>query len=229
MSGLRFELIFLGLLTVSGLFFVLACYAKRLADQFCVWMLLQAAVAILAGVLADRTGAGAWQTLARLVAYVACANAVAGAIIHLSALQLQSRMILTQSIGSCLAQLDRLASSLDQLVRERSDRFHSVYDPEAERIDALRQPRLSEMLKPPQEDRGRAKRVRSQMRYLDYREQSAFTKIAQLLDEREKLLVRISPYLKRDYLLNCWCDAHACVLSATLALSAVHQFTVAYY
>jgi len=229
MSGLRFELIFLGLLIVSGLFFVLACYAKRLADQFCVWVLLQGAFAILAGVLADRTGAGAWQTVARLAAYVASVSAVAGAIIHLSALQLQSRMILTQSIGSCLTQLERLAGSLDELVRERSDRFHSVYDPEAARIEALRRPRLSELFQPPQEDRGRAERLRSQVRYLDYREQAAFAKIAQLLSEREELLVRISPYLKRDYLLNCWRDAHTCILSATLALSAVHQFTVAYY
>ena len=229
MSGLRFELIFFGLLTVSGLFFVLSCYAKRLADQFCVWMLLQAAFGILAAVLADRAGAGAWQTMARLMAYLACANAVAGAIVHLSALHLQSQMILTQSIGSCLSQLERLASSLDELVRDRSERFHSVYDPEAEKLDALRRPRLSEMFKPPKEDRGRTGRLRSQMRYLDYSEQAAFSKIAQLLNAREELLLRISPYLKREYLLSRWCDAHACILSATLALSAVHQLTVAYY
>ena len=229
MSGLRFELVFFGLLVVSGLFFVLSCYAKRLADQFCVWMLLQGAFAMLAAVLADRTGAGAWQTVARLVAYVTCASAVAGAVIHLSALQLQSRMILTQSIGSCLTQLERLASGLDELVRDRSDRFHSVYDVEAAKIEALRRPRLSDLLKPPKEDRARVERLRSQMRYLDYSEQAAFTKIAQLLDEREKLLVHISPYLKRDYLLNCWCDAHTCLLSATLALSGVHLLTVAHY
>jgi len=225
----EFELISMGLLIASGLFFALTCYDRRRGERFCVWIMLQAALAVLAGVLAPRTGGGAWKAAVRLVAYATCASAALGAALHVYALQVQRRLRQSQSLGQSLSHLDQLDQRLAEATANQSERFHSVYDREAARIEELRSLGLAALWKPAQEDTERPDRLHMQVRYLDYSEQAAFEHIGRLLQQREALLVHISPYLKSDYLLSLWCDVHVCLFSVALALLAVHQFTVAYY
>lgn len=223
------ELAFVGLLVLSGLFVVLTCYDRRRAERFCAWIILQAGVAVLAAVLVPRTAGGTWRTAVRVMLYLTCASAVAGAVLHVRALGVQRRLRQSQSMAQTLARLEQLDQRLAELTAGRSERFHTVYDREAARIEAIRKLGITALWVRAREDTERSRRLHAQVRYLDYSEQAAFEQIGRLLEQREALLVHISPYLKCDYLLNLWCDVHVCLFSAALAMLAVHQMTIIYY
>ena len=213
----------------SGAFVVLTCYSRRRAERFCPWIFLQAALAVLAAVLAGGLRGSAWARLTHTMVYITSVSAALGALVHLSALQVQMRLRRTRSLSQALTRLEQLDKLLAHHTTNRSDRFYTVYQSEAAAIDHLKAPGLFELFKVPVEDAARADRIQAQMRYMSYSEQVTFETVTRLLLDREKLLVHISPYLKRNYLLERWCDLHVVLYAATFASVLLQRFVLIYY
>ena len=219
----------MGLWLVSGLFLALTCRDSLRAERLCVWIFLQAAFALLAAILAGRAQPGAWPMAAHVALYGASATAVLGAVAHVNALRVQARLRQKLSTGQSLSQMADIDDRLRDLGQGKSERFLSVYQAEATNIELLKEPGLLGLWRQAEADPDRPGRLRSQSRYLDYREQVAFGKIARLLLQKEQLLVHVAPHLKRSYVLNVWCDAQVCLFAVTLGLLSVQWLIRWYY
>jgi len=228
-SAALFDVVVLALWITSGLFLVLTCYDQLRAERICVWLLLHAVFALLSAILAGPPHGGTWSVAARLMLYATSLMALAGGALHVGALRARARLRRGLSLGQSSLQLIELDAELAVLSQDSSDQFDAIFERESQRIDDLRRPRLANFMRPARADADMPDRLRMQSRHLSTREQVPFGKAAELLGEKEELLVHLWPHMKRRHLLDIWCDAQVCLCGAAVGLILVHVFISLYY